>query len=87
MAYGIHVWDNISTVNDSIKISNFNNRALVVNSSSGSNLIVNGNLLANQSVIKINGSLNSTGYNDTIHINGSVYNDFLVENIIRCRDE
>ena len=42
---------------------------------------------ANQSVIKVNGSLNSTGYNDTIHINGSVYNDFLIENITRCDDE
>lgn len=30
--------------------------------------------------------MTSTGYNDTIHIDGIVYNDFFVENIQICRN-
>lgn len=46
MAYGINIWSNINTTNDSIVINNCGNLTKAVNSSYGSNIVVNGNLSA-----------------------------------------
>lgn len=75
MGYGINVWTNISTTNDSITV-NSHNSTLAVNSSSGSNIVMNGNLAAQYNNILIEGDLTNAGDSTMVNISGTIYHDY-----------